>query len=54
MTVHAKSGGRQAEQIIARSIRRIKCPPVPTQAFKELDQKPPFKIYGTMNWDANG
>jgi hypothetical protein len=54
MKVHAKSGGEQAEQIVARSIRRIKCPQVPPQAFKELDQKPPFKIYGTLTWDPNG
>jgi len=51
MKVHAKAGGQSAEQIIARSIRRIKCPPIPPKVFKELGQKPPLKIYGTMTWD---
>ena len=51
MKVHAKAGGQSAEQIIARSIRRIKCPPIPPKVFKELEQKPPLKIYGTMAWD---
>ena len=51
MKVHAKAGGQSAEQIISRSIRRIKCPPIPPKVFKELEQKPPLKIYGTMTWD---
>jgi hypothetical protein len=51
MKVHAKAGGQSAEQIILRSIRRIKCPPVPPKVFKELEQKPPLRIYGTMTWD---
>ena len=51
MKVHAKAGGQSAEQIIARSIRRIKCPPIPPKVFKELEQKPPLRIYGTMTWD---
>jgi len=50
MKVRAKAGGRWAEQIVARSIRRIKCPPIPPKVFKELEQKPPLKIYGTMTW----
>ena len=51
MKVHAKAGGQSAEQIISRSIRRIKCPPIPPKLFKELEQKPPLRIYGTMTWD---
>ena len=51
MKVHAKAGGQSAEQIILRSIRRIKCPPIPPKVFKELKQKPPLKIYGTMTWE---
>jgi TonB family protein len=51
MKIHAKAGGQWAEQIIARSIRRLKCPPVPPQVFKELEEKPPLKIFGTMSWD---
>jgi TonB family protein len=51
MKLHAKAGGQWAEQIMARSIRRIKCPPIPPHVFKELEQKPPLKIYGTMAWD---
>ena len=51
MKVHARAGGQWAEQIVARSIRRIKCPPIPPKVFKELEQKPPLKIYGTMTWD---
>jgi hypothetical protein len=51
MKVHAKTGGQAAEQIISRSIRRIKCPPIPPKVFKELKEKPPLKIYGTMTWD---
>jgi hypothetical protein len=51
MKVHAKAGGQSAEQIISRSIRRIKCPPIPPKVFKELEQKPPLRIYGTMTWD---
>jgi hypothetical protein len=47
----AKAGGQSAEQIISRSIRRIKCPPIPPKVFKELEQKPPLRIYGTMIWD---
>ncbi len=50
MRVHARAGGQWAEQIVARSIRRIKCPPIPPKVFKELEQKPPLKIYGTMTW----
>jgi hypothetical protein len=48
---HAKAGGDWAEQIIARSIRRLTFPPVPSQVFKELEQKPPLRIFGTMTWD---
>ena len=51
MRVHAKAGGKSAEQFVARSIRRIKCPPIPPKVFKELKEKPPLKIYGTMTWD---
>ena len=51
MKVHAKAGGQPAEEILLRSIRRIKCPPVPPKVFKELEQKPPLKIFGTMTWD---
>jgi hypothetical protein len=51
MKVHAKAGGQSAEPIISRSIRRIKCPPIPPKVFKELEQKPPLRIYGTMTWD---
>jgi hypothetical protein len=51
MRVHAKAGGQSAEQIISRSIHRIKCPPIPPKVFKELEQKPPLKIYGTLTWD---
>ncbi len=51
---YAKAGGRSAERIIADSIRALKCPPVPRQVFKELDQKPPLKIYGTLSWDPKG
>ena len=51
MKVHAKAGGQSAEQIIAQSIRRLKCPPIPPQVFKELAEKPPLKIFGTMSWD---
>jgi TonB family protein len=49
--VHAKAGGQWAEQITARSIRRLKCPPIPPQVFKELEEKPPLRIFGTMSWD---
>ena len=51
MKVHAKAGGKSTEQIVAHSIRRIKCPPIPPKVFKELKEKPPLKIYGTMTWD---
>jgi hypothetical protein len=51
MKVHAKAGGQKAEQVVARSIRRIKCPPIPPKVFKEVKEKPPLKIYGTMTWD---
>jgi hypothetical protein len=51
MKVHAKAGGQWAEQIMARSIRRLKCPPIPSQVFKELEEKPPLRIFGTMSWD---
>ena len=51
MKVHAKAGGQSAEQIMSRSIRRIKCPPIPPKVFKELEQKPPLRVYGTMTWD---
>jgi hypothetical protein len=51
MKVHARAGGKRAEQIIARTIRRLKCPPIPAKVFKELKEKPPLKIYGTMTWD---
>ena len=51
MKVHAKAGGKWAEQIVAGSIRRIKCPPIPPKVFKEIKEKPPLKIYGTMTWD---
>jgi hypothetical protein len=49
--VHAKAGGQSAEQIIVRSIRRLKFPPIPPQVFKELQEKPPLRIFGTMSWD---
>lgn len=51
MKIQAKAGGRSAEQIIERSIRRIKCPPIPAKVFKELEKKPPLRIFGTMTWD---
>ncbi|MGH8092764.1 MAG: hypothetical protein ACREIF_04765 [Chthoniobacterales bacterium] len=51
MEVHAKAGGKSAERIISRSISRIKCPPIPPKVFKELEQKPPLRIYGTVTWD---
>jgi hypothetical protein len=51
MKVHAKAGGKRAEQIVARSIRRIKYPTIPPKVFKEIKEKPPLKIYGTMTWD---
>ena len=51
MKVHAKAGGQSAEQIISRSIQRIKYPPIPPKVFKELEQKPPLRIYGTLSWD---
>src|SRR5262249_34545430 len=47
---HARAGGQGAEKIGARSIRQIKCPPTPRKVFKELKEKPPLKIYGTMTW----
>jgi hypothetical protein len=51
MKLHAKAGGQWAEQVMARSIRRLKCPQIPPQVFKELEEKPPLKIFGTMSWD---
>ena len=48
---HAKAGGHSAEEIIVLSIRRLKFPPVPSQVFKEMEKKPPLKIFGTMTWD---
>ena len=51
MKVHAKAGGQWAEQVVARSIRRIKYPPIPAKVFKELKEKPPLKIYGTLTRD---
>jgi hypothetical protein len=51
---NAKAGGSWAERAIADSIRALKCPPVPPQVFKELDQKPPLRIYGTLSWDPKG
>jgi hypothetical protein len=51
MKVHAKAGGKRAEQIVARSIRRLKYPHIPPKVFKEINEKPPLKIYGTMTWD---
>jgi hypothetical protein len=45
MHAYSKTGGRWAERAIADSIRALKCPPVPPQVFKELEQKPPLKIY---------
>ncbi len=51
MKVHAKAGGQRGEQLLTRSIRRIKCPPIPLQVFKELEEKPPLRIYGTMSWE---
>jgi len=53
MKLHAKAGGQWAEQVMAHSIRRIKCPPIPPQVFKELEQKPPMRIFGTMTWDPH-
>ena len=38
MKVHAKAGGKSTEQIVAHSIRRIKCPPIPPKVFKELKE----------------
>jgi hypothetical protein len=51
---YAKAGGSWAERGIADSIRALKCPAVPPQVFKELEQKPPLKIYGTLSWDPKG
>jgi hypothetical protein len=51
---HAKKGGKWAEQTVANSIRSLKCPPIPPQVFKELEENPPLKIYGTMTWDPYG
>jgi hypothetical protein len=51
LKTHAKAGGQSAEQIIARSIRRLRFPLVPPQVFKELQQKPPLRIFGTLTWD---
>lgn len=51
LKTHPKAGGHWAEQIIAGSIRRLKFPPVPPQVFKELQEKPPLRIFGTMTWD---
>ena len=51
LKTHAKAGGQWAEQTIARSVRTLKFPSVPPQVFKDLKQKPPLKIYGTMSWD---
>ncbi len=49
--VHAKAGGQWAEQIVARAIRGLKCPPIPPKVFKELEEKPPLRVFGTMSWD---
>jgi hypothetical protein len=49
--VHAKAGGQWAEQIIVRSIRRLNFPPIPPQVLKDLQEKPPLRIFGTMSWD---
>jgi hypothetical protein len=54
LKTNPKAGGPRAEKIIADSIRALRCPAVPPQVFKELDQKPPLKIYGTLNWDPKG
>ena len=51
LKVHSKAGGQRAEQIIARSVRALKFPPVPAQVFKDLEQQPPLRIFGTMTWD---
>jgi hypothetical protein len=51
---NAKAGGGWAERAIADAIRALKCPPVSPQVFKELEQKPPLKIYGTLSWDPKG
>jgi hypothetical protein len=51
MKVHAKAGGQWVEQLMTRSIRGLKYPSVPPQVFKELEQKPPLRIFGTMSWD---
>jgi Gram-negative bacterial TonB protein C-terminal len=55
-TLHAdaKTGGRWVERAIADCIRAVKFPPVPPEVFKELEQKTPVKIYGTMSWDPKG
>jgi hypothetical protein len=53
MKVHAKAGGQSAEEAISRSIRRIKYPPIPPNVFKELEEKPPLRIYGTLTWEPS-
>lgn len=51
LETRSKAGGQRAEQTIARSICALKFPPVPAQVFKDLEQQPPLKIFGTMTWD---
>jgi hypothetical protein len=51
---YAKAGGSWAERAIADSVRAVKFPAVPPQVFKELEQKPPLKIFGTLSWDPKG
>jgi hypothetical protein len=50
-SAHAKTGGTWAEQVLVRSIRRLKFPAVPAKVFQELGEKPPLRIYGTMEWE---
>jgi hypothetical protein len=51
LKTHAKAGGQEAEQTIARSIRALKFPAVPAQVFIELNQPPPLRIWGTLSWE---
>jgi TonB family protein len=51
LKTRSKAGGQWAEQTITRGIRALKFPPVPAQVFKDLEQQPPLRIFGTMTWD---
>lgn len=48
---HPKAGGHLAEQIVVHAIQKLKFPPVPAAVFRELQQKPPLKIFGTFTWE---